>query len=40
MVDGGWITEEIGAIADDGNDLSLGGRELGAKRGARPPTQT
>ena len=36
MVDGGWITEEIGAIADDGNDRSLGSRELGAKRGARP----
>src|SRR6476661_7944851 len=40
MVDGGWITEEIGAITDDGNDRSLGSRELGAERGARPPTQT
>jgi hypothetical protein len=40
MVDGGWIAEEIGAIAEDGNDRSLGGRELGPKCGARPPTQT
>ena len=30
MVDGGWITEEIGAIADDGNDRSLRSRKLGA----------
>ena len=27
MVDGGWFTEEIGAITDDGNDRSLRSRE-------------
>src|SRR5262245_31983641 len=40
MVDGGWITEEIGAVAEDGNDRSLGSCEFGTKRRARPPTQT
>src|SRR5262245_63079114 len=40
MVDGGWITEEIGAIADDGNDRPLGSRELGAKGGTCSPAQT
>ena len=39
MVDGDWVAEEIGAIADDGDDRSLGSRELGAKRGARAPAQ-
>src|SRR5262245_38675906 len=40
MVDGGWITEEIGAVADHRDHRSLGGRELGPKCGTRPPTQT
>ena len=40
MMNGRWIAEEICAVSDDGNDRSLGGSELGAKRGARPPTQT